>query len=59
MKLYTTEMQVCDDDLQVVAAITADGDCAIVRLTYAVHDKNSWDELSRAIKQAIIEVCKE
>lgn len=59
MKLYTTEMQVYDDGHRLLATVTAEDGCAIVKLSDEAHDVDSWNNLAATIRDALVEVCKE
>lgn len=56
MKSYTTQIQIFNDLDECVAVVESFDVCAKVSLTGQVQTVESWDELSAAIRAAIVKI---
>lgn len=59
MKLYTHEIGIYDNDMEPQAVVKVEDSYSIVEMKEKAHTPESWDELSAAIWEAFLEVCKE
>jgi hypothetical protein len=58
MKSYVAKIEIYSDD-GLCAAVDAEDVCAKVMLVDLVHTVESWDELSAAIRAAIVQITAE